>query len=265
MHTNFKHEQTLLSQIPTNKDFTTKIISAGLYRTLFWGITTILTTCNINTYGQITHPAETGTAISANDINAIYSLKINDSKIPPWAIAQLLHVSEDLKRASADGLKGSQPVELNELLADPERYRGKIIALKGMYVKSSDVKEPLGLARGEQCWSVLLLDVKYSHALQIFTSENPERFRKNQLLYAIGVFLTTRVDKPEKDDLASPLVVPVLVGRVLPMAEEGKNTGYSNFSHFLVIIIALTMAYILVRVYVGRKMKKTFDFDKLRR
>ena len=209
-----------------------------------------------NSYSQNTRPVEGKLGLSLSEVNAINSININASEIPPWIIAQLLHQSSDLKRELTAGRLHVSPMERNELMADPERYRGKVIALKAVYVKSSDVKEPLELAPDEQCWSVLLLDVKYCHALQLFTSENPERFRKNQLLYVVGVFLTTRVDQPEKGDMAQPIIVPVLIGTLLPIAENEKKSVYNEYSQFIVIIIVLTMLYILVRIYVGRKLKE---------
>jgi hypothetical protein len=146
--------------------------------------------------------------------------------------------------------------ERNELLADPNRYQGRIVALKAIYVKSSDVKEPLQLSPDERCWSVLLLDVKYCHALQIFTSEDPQKFKKNQLLYLIGVFLTTRLDEPEKGDTASPIVVPVFVGTLQPVADEVKPVENNNLSLMLMTVVFLTILYFLVRIYVGRKINR---------
>ncbi len=265
MHTNFKHEQTSRLQYTANKDFTIKKISFRSRPASILAAVITITCCSTIVYSQEVRTDEQKNMISTTDINVIESLKLNCSEIPPWIIAQLLHVSDDLKQSVSSGLLPASPMELNDLLADTEHYQGKIIALKTIYVKASDVKEPLELAPGEQCWSVLLLDVKYCHALQIFTSENPERFKKNQLLYALGVFLTTRLDKPEKGDASKPITVPVMIGTLLPVAEEVKDSDYIHFSRFLVIIIGLTITYIMIRVYVGKKMKKTSGFDQIRR
>jgi hypothetical protein len=264
MQTNFKKHQIIRLQHVANKDFTAKKRLRGSHRRGIIPLIILVTTYISASYGQTTRPEPSRQWLSKGEITIINSLKINSSEIPPWLIAQMLHLSKDLEREVKGGRLTLPITKLNELLANPEKYQGRVLALKAIYVKSSDVKEPLQLSPDERCWSVLLLDVKYCHALQLFTSESPEKFRKNQLLSVIGVFLTTRVDTPETGDASQAIIVPVFVGTLHPMVEGGKSTGYNNFSQFMVIIIFLVFLYIGVRIYVGRKMKEK-PFKGLRR
>lgn len=190
--------------------------------------------------------------LTPQDKSYINSLQDNTDQIPAWLIAQLLHVSNSL----AERLQGSDVslpiVELNELLAHPARYRGKVIAIRTLYAKSSNVKELLQLAPDEQGWSTLLIDVNYHHAIQLFTSQDPSKFQKSQAVYAVGVFLTTRLDRPEKGASTQAISVPVIIGTLLPMGPESPTGKNKKIFNVLAPIILLTVIYIFVKIYTAR-------------
>jgi hypothetical protein len=242
----------LLSYVLANKGFTTENVlsvrPAAIATHILFIITLLFSIC----YADSTSKGPITLNLTARDKSYINSLKDNTDQIPAWLLAQLLHISNSLADRLQEPNVSLPIVELNELLANPACYRGKIIAIRTLYAKSSNVKELLQLAPDEQGWSTLLIDVKYHHAIQLFTSQDPSKFQKSQAVYAIGVFLTTRLDQPEKDASSQAITVPVIVGTLLPMGPElptGKNNKLFNF---LVPIIFLTVIYIFVKIYIAR-------------
>jgi hypothetical protein len=252
----FKDHRTEVLQVSAFKGVTVE--SFRNERRFFHNILFVLivTLFQITTYGQSTTKGRPADLLSAQETRYINSLADNSRDIPPWLIAQLLHVSTDLADEFAQAKKELPLIKLNNILAEPTRYKGRVVALKTLFVKSSDVKDPLQLSPGEHCWSVLLLDVKYCKALQLFTTQDPKKFRKNQVFYAIGVFLTTRQDEPLEGDTTQPLTVPVLIGTLLPVETPASPSNSKNFFPFLIVIFFLTVLYIIVRIYVARILKR---------
>jgi hypothetical protein len=209
----------------------------------------LLTLLLSNSYAIISPGDSLAADLTPQDKSYINSLTNNIDQIPAWLIAQLLHVSNSLADKIKEKNTALPVIELNDLLADPDHYRGQVVAIKTLYAKSSDVKELLQLAPDEQAWSVLLIDAQYHHALQLFTNQNPSKFQKSQLVYAIGVFLTTRLDRPEKDNGAQSIVVPVIIGTIMPVDVELPPVKNKKIFNFLAPVILLTVIYMLVKIY----------------
>jgi hypothetical protein len=255
MRINFKSLKKLLLYPIVNKVFTTENVLS--VRPADVALRTIIVTSLLlsSTYGNPTTDKSISLDLTPQNRSYINSLQDNTDQIPAWLVAQLLHISNSL----ADKLKEpgvSLPlVELNELLANPAHYRGKVVAIRTLYAKSSNVNELLQLAPDEQGWSTLLIDVNYHHAIQLFTSQDPSKFQKSQAVYAIGVFLTTRLDQPEKGTSTQSIVVPVIIGTLLPIGPELPIVKNKKIFNFLAPIILLTVIYIFVKIYIARSAK----------
>ncbi len=186
----------------------------------------------------------------------IYSLSNNAKTIPAWLIAQLLESADRLHQSFINGQLKPAEVQINDLLAEPDKYQAKVIVLKAIFASSSNVNEQLQLPAGEQCWSILLLDVKYHKAIQLFTSQDPARFQKSQAVYAVGIFLTNRLDQPEKESESQAITVPVVMGSIFLITTKSSRTDRGNYFHFLTSIIFLTLIYIFVRIILAKLQRK---------
>ena len=241
----------MLTYLLENKGLTTETIFSVQAVKLGLKVLFVLSLLPATIYAKNASPGPVSPDLTPQDKSYIYSLQDNTDHIPAWLIAQLLHVSNSLSHKLQEPTGSFPLVELNELLADPARYRGRVVAIRALYAKSSNVNELLQLAPNEQAWSVLLIDALYHHAIQLFTSQDPSKFYKSQALYAVGVFLTTRMDRPEQGSETQSIVVPVIIGTLVPVSPELPPVKNNKIFNFLVLIILLIVIYIFVKIYLA--------------
>ena len=251
-----------ISQQFTNKFWAPKIH----YICIALAAITMLRFCNTKAYAQTTNPVAPDGLLTRNEEKLIHSLPTNPEKIPAWLIAELLPRSTKLHRGLVSNnynFNSIKIVQLNQLLANPDKYQAKLIALKALFATSEPVAEKLNLIPPDRCWSVISLDVKYLHPIQCFTSQRPCKFRKGRQIYIIGYYITNRLARQENN---KEILVPVIIGTALP-TDAGFNQRHSgkNFKGFLGLIAILVLLYLIIRIYIeriyiGKKYNKNSDF-----
>ncbi|MFA5864534.1 MAG: hypothetical protein WC975_07575 [Phycisphaerae bacterium] len=197
-------------------------------------------------------------ALMAKEKSYINALSNTQTQIPAWLIAQLLGASDHLRQFSIP-----QPawprVRLNDLLANPDLYKAKLIVVKALFAEATDVRKELQLVPPDRCWSVILLDLDYRKPIQLFTTQEPSVFKKNQLIYATGFFLTNRIDRAKENSFSKPLVVPVLTGIIIPVTGEKSFTtaAKSNKKGYtlLIPVAILVILYIALKIYLSKESK----------
>jgi hypothetical protein len=209
----------------------------------------------------------------------IKSISPSSRLLPAWLIAQLLdasdnlycYLSENSRSIISNSNRFEQTnfvpfAEINHLLADPSAYQGRLIGIKSTLAKSMDVSSDLQLSPGQHCWTVYLVDSTYRRTLQVFTTQNPNKFTVAQRVYVFGYFLTNRIDEEDNAKKADPMVIPVLVGSIFPIEEtdQKKNEDFRNF--FLTFLVVLTLIYLYLKI-ANRKLRKaeTFHINTMRR
>jgi len=217
--------------------------------------------CNIKAYGQSTHPAAPDGFLTEKEEKLIHSLPTNPEQIPAWLIAELLPRSTQLHHAFASNkynFGSIKIIKLNQLLANPDKYQAKLIAIKALFATVEPVSDKLKLIPPDRCWSVISFDVKYLHPIQSFTSQRPYKFRKGRQIYIIGYYITNRLDRQEDN---RNILVPVLIGTVMP-ADSGlaQKQNRKSFKGFLGLIAILVLIYLIIRIYIAKSSYKKRDY-----
>jgi len=210
-------------------------------------------------YATSLSPVSTRPFLTPNETQLINKIANNQSLFPAWVIAGLLDASERIGEMATNQPVG-QVVRLTEVLAEPDRFKSKIIVLQGLFRESADVRKDLDLSPPDHCWSVYLLDAMHSKPIQCFTPKDPSRFLKNQRVKAIGIFLGTRLDRPRKGESTERIAIPVLTGVVLPDVPLISGTSPMGTGRkvpgLVIIVVALLFFYICVRIIVSKMIRK---------
>jgi len=221
---------------------------------------TVVTSLVIINYGTTTHPAASMPSLTDQEKTYINKLSINQSQIPAWLIAQLLDVSEQLNKLPAKMLMDLPEVQLNNLLADPGRFQAKMVTIKGYFVQSNDVQSELQLPASDHCWSVIVLDAHYRRPIQCFTIQNPNRFRKSSMVRVVGYYLTNRIDRSKSWMSSESLIIPVIIGAIVPIAEKSVSEPIFQEKKFifklLAVIIILGLTFLMLRMYIAKRFPK---------
>jgi len=247
--------------------YVTAVRAAG-HIILFIGLSAsvLVSLFNISAYGAAVAGDPPG--LTPTEISTINALPDGGMEMPAWVIVQLLDASDRLHRFVAgrsvttvpaagnnrDTLKisGIPSVTINSVLADTVGYRGRLCAIHAIFGSAENVDTDLELDQQDHCWAVILLDRRYLTPLQVFTTNRPGRFKKDSPVVAIGYFLATRTDRPRAGNLSQALTIPVFMGTVVSAAPRmGGSSGFPNWVFFAVLVL-LTGAYLLIRIYIAR-------------
>jgi hypothetical protein len=256
---------------------TAKLLRAITGKTRILPISFTITIAITTSYAKPLPPTSSAPSLTSQEISYVNALPVNSTQIPAWLIAQLLSSQTRLRQFSTSHPTGQ--VSLNELLANLDRYRSKVIAIKAVFVEAIDVKKQLQLLPPDRCWSVILLDEKYHQPLQLFTSHDPAKFQKHPDVWVFGYYLTNRIDRSKSALMPKPLIIPVLTGIILPMDTGPTTKNKSPRSNVLVnvlpllaTIVLLLVAFFALKYYIfisksGSKSKATFalKLSELRR
>jgi hypothetical protein len=250
----------MLTQVAVTYKLIAKALTAVLDGKSFFPSAFALSIYFSNICIGITHPVTSMPSLTLKERTYINNLSQNPSEIPAWLIAQLLDASDRVRRFTA-----SQPVPttvpLNNLLASPGRYKLKIIAIKATFVEFSDVTRELQLPPPDRCWSVILLDSQYHQPIQVFTTQNPSGFQKDPEILAVGYYLASRIDRPKRGASTQVLIIPVLIGSLLPLElkRPPSTTPFSPFSGqkkipaLFTTVLLMIIIYFAIKVYMSRR------------
>ena len=152
------------------------------------------------------------------------------------------------------------PIRLNDLLANPDSFRSKLVALRAGFAEAVDIRKELELLPPNRGWSILVLDQDYRQPIQLFTTQDPAKFPKNQNVLIAGFFLTNRIDHSRSGMSAKPLVIPMLVGVIVPI-HEGKNftiraTSHKTIFNIVAGILVLVALFVLLKIYLYKSSAK---------
>jgi hypothetical protein len=229
---------------------------------VLFAITCFASICYAN---KASHLA-TAPALTSQEVSYINSVPINSTKIPAWLIAQLLGPSARL-RPFATSQPAGPPVNLNDLLAIPDRYRSQVVAVKAEFIEASEVTEELQLLPPDRCWSAILLDATYHQPIQLFTPEDPSGFIKHSDVCIFGYYLTNRTDQPKSAFSSQPLIIPVFSGIIIKEDNQSISGNAVPQGNYLVkvfpllaAIVLLLIAFFALRHYISRQDKKQGDF-----
>ncbi len=259
----FSKSQIMRLQVLASHGFTLKVFPslgdivrkvAGIFT-----ITFVITT----TYASNASQTEPMPDLTPQERSYINSLSQNLTKIPAWLIAQLLDVSDQLSHLSTSSQPAWPKVRLSELLASPDHYRGRVIAIRGYFVESSDVRSELQLPPSDHCWSVIVLDAEYHRPLQYFTTLDPKRFKKHSAILAIGLYLTNRMDQSRNPISPETLSIPVFVGTMIPDNRPSEPRPFFDEKFFSLVLVAviilLGIGYFVLRAYISKRFSKRKD------
>ncbi len=217
-------------------------------------------------YAKNTRPVTSAPVLDSQEIDYINLLSSNVDQIPAWLIAQLLGPSARLRQFTTSQPAGPE-VSLNELLANPDRFRSKVIAVKAEFMESSDVKEELQLLPPDHCWSAIFLDATYHQPIQLFTPEDPSGFKKHSDVLIFGYYLTNRTDRSKSVFSSKSLIIPVVTGIIIPSVTRStrnntppEDTILVNVYPLLAAIVLLLVAFFALRYYISKQDKKQGDF-----
>lgn len=225
---------------------------------IFITILTITTCCKATSVSNKA-PVPSLPELTEKDKNIINSLSTG-GEIPAWVICHLYDKAVNLNKILISNkipLNNINLIKLNQLLADSDKYKATLIAIKSIFAKSTLVDKKLQMPPEDHFWSVILFDSEYLHPIQIFTSADPTRFKKGSNLYLFGYYLTNRNDSQVK--FQQNVVIPVFVGTLLEIKPSKLNSGGARLQNFLISIISLTLIYVLVRIYISKTAKKEFN------
>lgn len=122
------------------------------------------------------------------------------------------------------GLRGGKPVEPAELRSRPERFRGEVVKLTGLYVHSDPIRLSRSIRGTEWVHRAYLVDPRAEQGCVVDLVRRPElEYRAPASVEALFVRLAGYEGKN------GPVTAPLLLGRELsPVEEKRTGSGWLN-------------------------------------